>query len=602
MSFSIRNNSRLTVNNSPLLPTQPQAANYWSLDVSQNIFNNNDSGRVGIGTPNPQYNLDVSGTARIANTLFVDNVNNRIGVNKITPSYSFDVSGIANSTFLRTNFLPSYTTNEPSLIINGGPLLWDISNINQYTRVESSIYIGSQIDLSGDPYSCFIGGYSRGGTNNYFNTTLGVYTEISGNTNGAVAIGYNTMAYGSDAVAIGRKVRAGYNNCIVGGQGGGNRLTTGISNTAFGNYAGGRTTTGSNNTFIGAGSANNTDAASIVTGSGNIALGTSAGFPSDVSNCISINNQNNSSFGGLFGQNLGTSNFQLGINKNDPAATLDVSGNISTNFLSKNITIPGKLITINDISTAGTTILDLSAITLNSFNFTGGSMVLTGNYRLQTNIPADVSNISATFVIKTQAGTVIATGPDISGVPTTSTTFLQIPFTPLTYSSNFSAYGGQTLRLDMNVNRIVDISQNIDLQNVRLTFRYPSRVLTLDASTNSISVGIGTANPSYRLDISSSDISAMRVGNVLYVDSSTNRIGLGTNAPRTNLDISGNITTNQGSTNMTNGFIYVPSSAGKPTGIPTSITGSAPVYADISNNNLWVYGASGWRGINLNLT
>lgn len=50
-------------------------------------------------------------------------------------------------------------------------------------------------------------------------------------------------------------------------------------------------------------------------------------------------------------------------------------------------------------------------------------------------------------------------------------------------------------------------------------------------------------------------------------------------------------------TNATNGFLYVPTSAGAPTGTPTSITGTAALEFDTTNRKLKIYG-SGWETIN----
>lgn len=50
-------------------------------------------------------------------------------------------------------------------------------------------------------------------------------------------------------------------------------------------------------------------------------------------------------------------------------------------------------------------------------------------------------------------------------------------------------------------------------------------------------------------------------------------------------------------TNATNGFLYVPTSAGTPTGTPTTITGTAALEFDTTNKKLKIYG-SGWETIN----
>lgn len=47
-------------------------------------------------------------------------------------------------------------------------------------------------------------------------------------------------------------------------------------------------------------------------------------------------------------------------------------------------------------------------------------------------------------------------------------------------------------------------------------------------------------------------------------------------------------------TNAENGFLYVPTCAGTPTGVPTAITGMAPIVVDTTNNKLYFY-SGGWR-------
>jgi hypothetical protein len=75
----------------------------------------------------------------------------------------------------------------------------------------------------------------------------------------------------------------------------------------------------------------------------------------------------------------------------------------------------------------------------------------------------------------------------------------------------------------------------------------------------------------------------------------TFQLGINNSVPRTTFDVSGNITTNQGTTTMTNGFTYIPAASGPPTGVPTSITGTAPMYADTLNNRFYVYVGGNWR-------
>lgn len=51
-------------------------------------------------------------------------------------------------------------------------------------------------------------------------------------------------------------------------------------------------------------------------------------------------------------------------------------------------------------------------------------------------------------------------------------------------------------------------------------------------------------------------------------------------------------------TTATDGFLYVPTCAGAPTGVPTTHTGTAALVYDTTDNKLWIYDA-GWIGVAL---
>lgn len=51
-------------------------------------------------------------------------------------------------------------------------------------------------------------------------------------------------------------------------------------------------------------------------------------------------------------------------------------------------------------------------------------------------------------------------------------------------------------------------------------------------------------------------------------------------------------------TNATNGFVYIPTSAGAPTGIPTAYTGKVAMQYDTTNNKLYVYNGA-WKSVTL---
>lgn len=63
------------------------------------------------------------------------------------------------------------------------------------------------------------------------------------------------------------------------------------------------------------------------------------------------------------------------------------------------------------------------------------------------------------------------------------------------------------------------------------------------------------------------------------------------------LDSSGNVRVGTAAlaTTATNGFLYIPTCAGTPTGTPTTITGLAPLVVDSTNNKLYFYSGGAWR-------
>lgn len=66
---------------------------------------------------------------------------------------------------------------------------------------------------------------------------------------------------------------------------------------------------------------------------------------------------------------------------------------------------------------------------------------------------------------------------------------------------------------------------------------------------------------------------------------------------RFSIDNAGNIVVNSGviATTATDGFLYVSSCAGPPTGVPTAKTGRIPVVVDATNNKFYFYSGGAWR-------
>lgn len=76
---------------------------------------------------------------------------------------------------------------------------------------------------------------------------------------------------------------------------------------------------------------------------------------------------------------------------------------------------------------------------------------------------------------------------------------------------------------------------------------------------------------------------------------------LGTNnLERMRIDSNGNVEIGTAAlaTNATNGFLYIPSCAGTPTGTPTAKTGRVPLIYDTTNNKLYAYNGA-WKSVTL---
>jgi hypothetical protein len=136
--------------------------------------------------------------------------------------------------------------------------------------------------------------------------------------------------------------------------------------------------------------------------------------------------------------------------------------------------------------------------------------------------------------------------------------------------------------------------------------------LGISAPTSKLHQDSGTATASYhQFTAGTTTGQTVTDGTLIGIDASGNAIFnnqeaayinfLSSNTQRARITALGSVvvgnSTSALATTATDGFLYVSSSSGAPTGVPTTQTGSVPVHVDATNNAMYMYTNSAWRSV-----
>lgn len=159
-----------------------------------------------------------------------------------------------------------------------------------------------------------------------------------------------------------------------------------------------------------------------------------------------------------------------------------------------------------------------------------------------------------------------------------------------------------------------DITQFKSNGTVKARFTYAGNLgVGIAAPTSNIHQDAGTGTATYhQFTAGTTTGQTVTDGTLIGIDASGNAIFnnqeaayinfLSSNTQRARITALGSLVVGNNSsalaTNATDGFLYISSSAGAPTGTPTTQTGSVPVHVDATNNAMYMYTNGAWRGAN----
>lgn len=177
---------------------------------------------------------------------------------------------------------------------------------------------------------------------------------------------------------------------------------------------------------------------------------------------------------------------------------------------------------------------------------------------------------------------------------------------------------GLLIGIDSGGNALINQQENLPI-NFYTNGAYKA---TITAGGN---LGVSIASPQNKIHVDSGTATASSLqftanattgqtstdGTLLGIDASANTVINNQESANVNISTAGTQrmrVTSAGSvvvgnnssalaTNATDGFLYISTSAGAPSGTPTTQTGSAPIHIDSTNNAFYYYSGSTWRSV-----
>lgn len=147
---------------------------------------------------------------------------------------------------------------------------------------------------------------------------------------------------------------------------------------------------------------------------------------------------------------------------------------------------------------------------------------------------------------------------------------------------------GEKVRVDANGNVLVGATANPDVLN---------KSVVIDSGASSLA-GVVLQNDATGRAYNDGG-SVFMVNTEMRIQNSENApiFILTNNVERMRIDNNGTVRIGTAAlaTTATDGFLYIPTCAGTPTGTPTAITGLAPIVVNTTNNKLYFYSGGAWR-------